>query len=139
MSLANWTGDEYDLKSECKCGYAVTIKVKVDSLGISLGASRSRGNVEFEDGFDCPNPMAFAGPGLSFTAGIGLGSYDVQTPEGNVIVPLGISYARASVGVAQLKSNGIEAATFLGAAIGVAFGSADVLDIHSRDCCDKNK
>ena len=135
FNLANYSGDEYDLESECKCGVTVTIKVKVDSIG--LGFSRSRGMVEFEDGFDCPNPMAFAGPVLSFNAGIGLGSRDVDRPDGNVIVPLGLSYSRASVGVAQLKTNGIEAATFLGASIGPAIGSAEVLEIQSRDCCKK--
>jgi hypothetical protein len=80
--------------------------------------------------------MAFAGLALGFNAGMGLGAKTVDLPGGSVDIPLGVTYSRASVGVARLIG-GFSLAEFYGASIGPSAGSADVKDIHPRPCCDK--
>jgi RHS repeat-associated protein len=122
-----YTRDEYELESECKCGFIVTIKVSVDSLGKGLGAAASRSSAEFEDHFPCPNPMAFAGLAYGFVAGAGVGSIDVSgTP-----INLGYIYNRTLLGVAH--SAGGTSAEIYGAAIGPGIGYARVAnEIRSR-------
>lgn len=131
----NWLAysrDEYELTSECKCGFAVTIKVTVDSLGKGIGAAASRSDAEFEDRFPCPNPMAFAGLAYGFSAVAGVGSINVS----GTTIDLGFSYNRTLVGVAHSVDSG--PAEVVGAAVGPGIGLAKVADeIRSEPCCGK--
>ncbi|MGH8671027.1 MAG: RHS repeat-associated core domain-containing protein, partial [Burkholderiales bacterium] len=124
----NWLAygrEEYELESECKCGVKARIKVLVDSLGPGFGASSTRSTTEFEDHFACPNPMAFAGPAVTFS--------------GTIAVRFGTSYSRTQLGAAR-SSGGWSAVEGLGASIGVNFGNArvPVEDIRFENCpCEK--
>jgi RHS repeat-associated protein len=113
-----YTRDEYELESECKCGSKVKVKVVVDGFGKGFGRASYRASADFEDQFECPNPMAFAGPafGFTFVAGVGFGA----------------AYSRVQLGV--VKSSGWTAAEAVGFAIGPGGGRAEVTDIRSEDC-----
>jgi hypothetical protein len=117
-----WGRDEYTLQSECKCNLKVSIVVKVDSVGVSLGAGSFRSGVEFEDPFQCPNAMAFAGGALTFSVG---GAFR-----------FGTSYSQVRLGAAN--SPGSWGATEgLGIQAGFAPGYARVVDIKAEQCCSK--
>jgi RHS repeat-associated protein len=85
FGLAKWTGtvnsigvevwgrDEFELESECKCGYKLRTVVKATYFSFGFSAIRSRSKVEFEDHFDCPNAMAFDGEAFKVSLGGGIG------------------------------------------------------------------
>jgi len=113
--------DEYELESECKCGVQVRIKVVVDSFGFGKGASSTRDEAEFEDDFECPYPMVFAGPAVGFT--------------GTIAFRYGVSYSRIQIG--RAVSSGWSAVEGIGISAGPSVGSADVEFLGSKDCCEK--
>jgi RHS repeat-associated protein len=133
FSWLAYTRDEYVLVSECKCSQRVTVRVFVDSLFKSIGASSSHGDIAFEDNFDCPNSMAFAGLALGATAQAGIGSATI----GGVEHELGVSCSALLVGVARSASCG--KAYVGGLSIGAGVGKARVSeDIQVEPCgCDK--
>jgi RHS repeat-associated protein len=134
--LAKWSGstrsisvprvvvsrDEYTLESECKCGTKAYVTIEVDSTGVSVGAGSFRSAVEFEDSFECPNPMVFAGPAFKFSIG--------------GAVPFGVSYSRVQLGGALSRGNW-SAVEGLGVEASAAPGYARVVEIRSEDCCAK--
>ena len=125
FNLLAYGREEYELESECKCGVKARIKVLVDSLGPGFGASSTRSATEFEDHFACPNPMAFAGPAVTFS--------------GTLAVRFGTSYSRTQLGAAR-SSGGWSAVEGVGASIGVNFGNARVPEeeIQFEKCqCEK--
>ena len=121
----NWLAysrDEYELESECKCGIRARITVMVDSLGVGFGASSTRSANDFEDHFACPNPMAFAGAALTYSA--------------TAAARFGVSYNRVLLGAAT--SSGWSAVEGIGASIGFSLGQARIEDIRIEDCsCNK--
>jgi RHS repeat-associated protein len=132
--LVSWSGwgrslaygaygrNEFELKSECKCGIAVTVKVTVDSLG-SKGFYAIRDEAEFEDDFDCPNSMVFAGPALGY-CGVAAFRY-------------GVAYCRAQIGRAAMKG-GWSAVEGIGGGIGPWAGIADVQVLNVDGCCKES-
>jgi RHS repeat-associated protein len=110
--------NEYELESECKCGTKVRIRVTVDSGG-TPGFSSTRDEAEFEDDFECPNPMAFAGPAIGFT--------------GVIAFRYGVSYSRTQIG--RAVSSGWSAVEGIGGGIGPWVGASDVEILKSEDCC----
>jgi len=135
LGLVKWSGwgrslaigpygrDEYELESECKCGTRVRIKVTVNSGGPGKGGAATRDEAEFEDDFECPNPMALAGPALGFTA--------------TLAFRYGVSYSRLQLGRAVSRGT-FSAVEGIGASIGPSFGSADVEVLSAEDCqCKK--
>jgi len=70
LALLDYGQDEFELKSECKCGYKNSIHVTALYVSDPISAIASSSNIEFEDNFACPNPMAFAGPAFKVSARI---------------------------------------------------------------------
>jgi RHS repeat-associated protein len=123
LALGPYGRDEYELESECKCGTKVRIKVTVNSGGLGKGGAATRDEAEFEDDFECPNPMALAGPALGFTA--------------TLAFRYGVSYSRLQLGRAVSRGT-FSAVEGIGASIGPSFGSADVEVLSAEDCqCKK--
>ena len=103
----------------------MTVTVSVDSLGIGRGASASTDSVEFEDGFECPNPMVFAGPAWNWNYGIGIDTFAIGGGGG-------------SVGGAKQRPSPQSDVIVYGASLGLSGGVARVNDdIRSWDCCVK--
>jgi hypothetical protein len=114
-----YSRDEYELESECKCGYKTRMTVIVDSIGPSRGAYAIKSANEFEDHFACPTPMAFVGPAL--------------TVGGAVAIRFGVSYSRTQIGAAR-SSGGWSPVEGLGAGFGASVGQARIENVRREDC-----
>lgn len=131
LGLAKWTGvmnslaytvygqDEFELESECKCGYKNRIHVTAKYFSVGFSAIATSSNIEFEDNFACPNPMAFDGPAFKVSAGLA-----IRYGTGFNFIVLG----RATTPGHWSPHEG------LGVNADVNFGASTVGDIHSERC-----
>jgi len=129
ISLGPFTREEYDLFSDCIDDLKQHIKVIVDYGGVSLGAIAQQWYAVFDDHFDYPNAMGFAGPAFSYSAGAaGIGN------AGLPLVGWGASYSRTRIGSAE--SVGWSVVRGIGAGVGVSVGASSVEMLPSEKCCD---
>ena len=131
FGLAKWKGtmnsfgvtvygqDEFDLESECKCGYKLAIHVTVKYGSFGPGFTRTVSDVDFEDNFACPNGMAFDGLAFRVSAG-----FAVRYGKGFNFIVLG----RATSPGQWDSEEGIDASA------GVSVGGSTVGPITRSEC-----
>jgi hypothetical protein len=72
-----FTGEFFDLVSECKCGYRTTARVRSAGLSYGRGLTFAGSFVELTDPFSCPDANLLAGDYFKVSAGAA-GIFGVQ-------------------------------------------------------------
>lgn len=120
FSIGSLQREEYELTSDCLCGYQYRVRVTVNYGGPGVGPGiAQKWYAKLSDMFDCPYTTSLAGDAFSASAS---GAFR-----------WGLTYGYTKIGHAVSEPS-LEIIQGIGASAGAAWGDASVEVLEKKEC-----